>query len=271
MVDEGVEVEARDEATEVVQPTDAAFDRPAPAVAAQFATVLGGVSFAPATMGTDQLDVASGQSFTQRVAVGRAIIDQSAWHVRCDRRVDQALDKVDLGMIGCLDVNGQRQSGTIAEDHDLGALASAGLANAIAPFFAEAKVPSAKPSSQSIWPRRSSLPSNRRNALSSRPSLAHSVNRRQHVGYEGNSEGRSFQRAPLMSTHRMPSKHARESTLGRPPWRPGRPVRNKSEISDHCSSVSRQRALLSSGSILDPAQPRDRATIEVSFRPQVRS
>jgi hypothetical protein len=122
-------------------------------------------------------------------------------------------------------------------------------------------VPSAKPSSQSTWPCRSSNTTNRRQAWSHTPSSDHSAKRRQQVTYEGNDRGRSFHRAPLRSTHRMPSRQRRTSALGRPPRGSGLGALKRSEISDHCSSVSCGCTRFESGSILDPARRRDRLHI----------
>jgi hypothetical protein len=181
-----------------------------------------------------------------------------------DRRVEQRLDEVHLSVVGRLNLDGHRDALAFGEDHELGALASAGRRNAIAPSFAEANVPSAKPSSQFSWPAWSSLASNRRWARSSVPSVVHSTKRRQQVGYDGNRGGRSFQRAPGRSTHRIPSKQARESTRGRLPF--GLRLRglNGSLMSAQCSSLSCGRKELESGSILDPASPRDRSLMQGS-------
>jgi hypothetical protein len=178
------------------------------------------------------------------------------------------LDEIHLGVIGCFDIDCKRQAGRIGEDHNLGSFATFGLANVITPFFAEANVPSANPSCQSIWPLLSSLRSKRFHALSNAPLPVHSTKRRQQVAYDGNLGGMSFQRAPLRSSHRMPSKQARGSAFGRPPWGLGRPLEKRSAISSQCSSLSSGCKSFVSGSILDPALSRDRSVIRKSpFEP----
>ena len=58
------------------------------------------------------------------------------------------------------------------------------------------------------------------------------------VAGEGYRSGRSFHRAPLRSTHRMPSKQRRSSTRLRPPFFEGFRFGMSGSILDHCSSVS---------------------------------
>lgn len=118
----------------------------------------------------------------------------------------------------------------------------------LTPFFAEENVPSAKASSWLTSPRRSSLRSSRVQAFSQRPSMVHSLCRRQQVEEEGKTLGKSFQRAPDRRIQRIPSKHAREDARGRPPYAETGRSGNKSAIRSHCSSLS-----CALGSFLDPA------------------
>jgi hypothetical protein len=71
------------------------------------------------------------------------------------------------------------------------------------------------------------------------PSANQRFKRRQHVAGLGYSAGKSRQRAPVLSTHKMPSITARDSVHGRPP----RTVRGKrgssGSILAHCASVNR--------------------------------
>ncbi len=94
------------------------------------------------------------------------------------------------------------------------------------------------------------------------PSPNHWTKRRQQVPYDGNREGKSFQRAPLRSTHKIPSKHALALALGRPPCEPGGRSEKRPPISDHCSSASSGCRSLVSDSLLDPASMRDRFDIK---------
>jgi hypothetical protein len=137
---------------------------------------------------------------------------------------------------------------TVGENHGLGSLATLGLANAFAPFFADENVPSAMDSSRLISPRRSSFRKSLPQALSQMPASVQAFKRRQHVEDDGKCLGRSFQRAPVRRIQMIPSTHGRDGAVGRPPLGPTGCSGNKSEMRFHCSSVSSN-----SGSVLDPA------------------
>lgn len=251
MVEVGVELVTDDDSLEGVQPGDGPLDLPAASVATELSAVLRWRTDASLAVRADQFDIALSEPLTQWVAVGGAVVNQPTRNMQREGRVQERLDQVDFSVVGRVDVNRQRQP-----------LAAAGRPNAIAPFFAEANVPSAKPSSQFSLPASSSFAASRSSAWSSSPLVVHSTNRRQQVGYDGKDFGRSFQRAPVRSTHRTPSKQARESILGRPPSGPGGGVGNKSSIKPHCSSLSSRGKQSDSGSVLDPATKRDRSVIK---------
>jgi hypothetical protein len=221
-------------------------------------------------MGTDQFNVVSGQTLSQRIAIGGAVIDEPSGNEGRDCLIQQWLDESNFRRGGAIDVDRQRQASAVDQKHELGSLSPLGRTNQITPFFAEANVPSAKPCSQSTSPCRSSCSSNRRHAWSHTPALDHSTKRRQQVTYEGNDRGRSYQRAPLRSTHRIPSRHRRALALGRPPRGSGAGTGMKSEISSHCSSVSCGWGRFESNSIRDPTFSRHRLGIMDSFRPLIR-
>jgi hypothetical protein len=70
------------------------------------------------------------------------------------------------------------------------------------------------------------------------PASSHFWTRRQYVAGEGYCSGRTFDRAPLRSTHRVPSKQRRSSTRLRPPFFECFRFGMSGSIFDHCSSVS---------------------------------
>jgi hypothetical protein len=199
-------------------------------------------------MRADQLDAALGQSLAKWVTVRRFVVNQTRRNFVEHGSIDQVLHQRDFSTAGALDIDGQRQAMPINEHHQFRAFAAPRLAYAITPFFAEAKVASAKDLRKLICPRKSSICVSRRQACSHTPSAVHSTKRRQQVGYEGNDWGRSRQRAPVRSTHTMPSTQQRGGTRGRPPSGFGSGSTNKSAMSCHCLSVSCGR-----GSVLDPA------------------
>lgn len=270
MKEKRIEFVSGDEATKVLEPTDGSFNLPSFSISSKSAAVLFGGADPAAAMRADQLDVACRETVTQFVAVSGFVIDELVRNVVGDSRVEQSLDEGHLCAVGCFDIDGKRETIAVGEGHNLGALAAFGLPNEITPFFAEANVPSANPSVQSILPFRSSASSSRRNASSQTSSHDQSANRRQQVAYDGKREGRSFHRAPLRSTHKIPSKQALELMRGRPPLGPTGSSGNKSAISAHCSSVSSDSNPFKSESILDPVIARDRFDIEVSFQTPIR-
>jgi hypothetical protein len=122
--------------------------------------------------------------------------------------------------------------------HPLRTLSAFGLADAGAPFLAGANDPSAKVSAQLSWPFSSNSPRNFRQIVSQTSWSSQSRSRRQQVVGEGYSGGKSFQRAPLRSTQRIPSKTGRLSTGFRPPFRDCLNFGKSGSIFAHCASVS---------------------------------
>jgi hypothetical protein len=236
---------------EVLQPSDGAFDFPASLVAPELTSVLGFDSFV-AAIGADQLDAASLESCTQGIVVGGPIVNQSlrilSWPASArpgdgdlrECRLDQrAFVRRRRGKL-----DSERHTLAVCHHHKLCTLAAFGLADFGTPFFAEANVPSANTSCQSSWPASSSSDRNARQIDNHTPASSHSRSRRQHVVAEGYSRGRSFQRAPLRSTHRMPSITSRSSIRRRPPRGDGESFGNTRSILAHCASVSSRLATI---------------------------
>ena len=111
----------------------------------------------------------------------------------------------------------QRNTFAVDHHHPLCAFALFGFPDAGAPFFAGAKLPSMKASSQSSAPFSSSMERNLRQTSSQTPCSSHSRKRRQHVEGLGYRSGKSCHRAPVRKIHKMPSKTSRLSAGGRPP------------------------------------------------------
>jgi hypothetical protein len=234
------------EPPEITEPSEGALDFPAPPIAPQLATVLVQLASVIPAVRRNQLDAASSQSPTQRIAVVAAISDDP---LRTHPRPPAPAagyphgGQCRLGQgyfirRGRGDENSQRYTLAIGQYHGFRALAALRFTDCEAPFLAGKNVASKKVSSQRNRPRSSSMPSSARQARNQTPRSSQRRNRRQHVTGLGYCGGRSRQRAPLRSTHRMPSTQARLSAAGRP----GRPVRpdsgNKFSIAVHCCSVS---------------------------------
>jgi hypothetical protein len=132
----------------------------------------------------------------------------------------------------------QRKTRAVDHHHPLRSLAPLGLADPGAPFFAGAKLPSRKASLQLIWCRSLSSPRKVRQIFSQTSCSSQSRNLRQQVEGEGNSSGKSCQRAPLRNIHKMPSSTLRSGAGGRPPrGRDGRRGSN-GRIFSHWASVN---------------------------------
>ena len=234
------------EATEVAEPGIGAFDFPATLVAPQLASIVKRLlSFVP-TVGSNQLDTALLQPLPQRIAVVAFIGNDAprfrpwpsapAWDLYLRER---GFSEVDLVWRGRRQECSQRNTLAVDQYHPLRALAALGFADRSAPFFAAAKLPSRKVSSQRSSPRSSSVPSKARQASSQTSRSSQSRNRRQQVTPLGYWLGISRHRAPVRNTHKMPSKQARFAAQGRPlPSRRRFGSGNKSLIFSHCSSLS---------------------------------
>jgi hypothetical protein len=133
------------------------------------------------------------------------------------------------------------QRNTLAVDHHhaLRTLAPLGFSDVGAPFFADMNEPSMNVFSQSSRPRASRWPRNARHIASQVPSSSQCRKRRQQVAPLGYPSGRSRQRAPVLSTQRIPSTTARLLMRGRPPVRERRGRGRCGSILAHCASVSR--------------------------------
>jgi hypothetical protein len=99
-----------------------------------------------------------------------------------------------------------------------------------------------KHSSQSSVCWSSSSASNARQALSQTPDSSQSRKRRQQVAGDGYRSGKSFQRAPLRSTHKIPSKQGRFGLGFGPPFAEPRASGNNGSMIFHCSSVSSRKS-----------------------------
>src|SRR5579862_7653136 len=153
-----------------------------------------------------------------------------------DRR-ERRLDEFDFRR-GCrVKVVSQRNTRAV-DHHPLRALAPLGFADSAAPFFAGAKLPSRNASLQFNCWRSFNSASNARQISSQTSCSSQSRSRRQQVEGDGNSSGKSCQRAPLRSIHKMPSSTLRSFAGGRPPRGRGGRLGSKGRIFSHWASVS---------------------------------
>src|SRR5712692_5150157 len=134
----------------------------------------------------------------------------------------------------------QRKTLAVDHHHPLRALATLGFSDSSAPFLAGAKLPSRKDSLHCSCFRWLSSARNARQILSPTPCSSQSRSLRQQVAGEGNSSGKSCQRAPLRRIHKMPSSTLRSEARGRPPRRRERGRGSKGRIFSHWASLNRR-------------------------------
>lgn len=231
-----------DDSTEGLQPRVAALDNPTPLVSTQLPAVLESWARAVPAMWHDEIDASESEIEAELIGVVATVRDGSA-QLLLEPSILDFGDRRDrelrLPFRCCRNADSDRYSLALDQNSQLRALAALCEANCVAPFFAGMNVASRNVSSQSRKARSSSMPSNARQASFQTPCSSHTCNRRQHVLPLGYFSGMSRHRAPVLNTHRMPSKHSRLPAGGRP--RPSARRFGSGNIgsrTDHCSSVS---------------------------------
>ena len=131
-----------------------------------------------------------------------------------------------------------RNTRVVDRDQVLRSLAPPGFSDRLAPLFAGITVASTKLSSQSRTPCPSRPESNLRQVPLMNPGSCQAFNLHQHVEELGYWSGRSRHRAPVLSIQKIPSKQARSSAGGRPPFAFGGCGRIHGLILSHCLSTS---------------------------------
>ena len=212
------------QASKIAKPCNGSLNFPTLAISSQFSSILRFRLFTVLAMRDNQIDFNRLQSLSERVTVLGSICDQAlralfgasttfTWHA------DPIQCFFGQGHFrGRCRGKGASQRNTLAVDHHhpLRSFAFFGLADASAPFFAGAKLPSMKASCQSSNPFSSRRDRNLRQISSQTPLSSHSRSRLQQVEGLGYRSGKSCHRAPVRRTQRMPSKTSRLSAGGRP-------------------------------------------------------
>ena len=231
----------------VAEPGEGALDDPAPPVAPQRSAILRR-RFAPTfAVWNDRFDPAATQLFTQPIAIVATVHDHALGFLsRSSRAMPTSYADRGEGRLRELDfrrgcrvkVVSQRNTRAVDHHHPLRPLAPLGFSDCVAPFLAGAKLPSRNDSLHFSCCRSFNSLRNARQISSQTSCSSQSRKRRQHVAGEGNSSGKSHQRAPLRKIHKMPSSTLRSSFGGRPPFgRLGR-FGSKGRIISHWASVS---------------------------------
>jgi hypothetical protein len=249
LIDGDRAVVANDQPTVVSEPGEGAFHDPATTVAAQRPAILGLRFASIAAMRGDQFDASRCQSGAQRIAVIAAVANDTLRFLAGPSTATPACypDRGDRffgepSLVGGSRVKLLSQRNTLAVDHHhpLRALAPLGFSDFRAPFFAGAKLPSRNDSLQSSCLRSFSSAKKARQMVSQICCSSQSRSRLQQVAGEGNSSGKSCQRAPLRKTQSIPSRTLRSFARGRPPCRDLRGFGSKGAIFSHWASVSRR-------------------------------
>jgi len=241
-----------DETAAIAKPGKGAFDLPSAFITAQFATILVFLFLVVLPVRADQLDASSFQPFPQRIAVIPLVSDDPfrllAWTTATAPRdsylADRRFEQLAFAWARRVQVDPQRNSLAVDHHHPLRSLAAFGLPNALAPFFADAKLPSAKASLQSNCSSSSSSDNSARHAVNQMPSSSQSRSLRQQVDALGYSFGSSDHGAPVRNTQRIPSKTFRLSIGGLPPCLPTLGSGSKGPIFAQWASVSFHRFLV---------------------------
>ena len=210
-------IPSHNKTTIVTKPSEGSFDFPTSSVTSQWAPILPRMLSPSFSVRTYQFNAFCFQPFPQWIGIGRLVINQALhllFRMPCvfsghRNTVNNLLNQRHLGWRGRVQVVSQRNTFAVDHHHPLCSLSLLGWADAEPPFLAGAKLPSAKHSDHSSICFLSSSPRKERHALSHTSCPSHSRNLRQHVVGEGKLSGRSFHRAPLRRTHRIPSKTSR--------------------------------------------------------------
>ena len=234
-----MEVKARSDSPELLQPREQSLNLPPPLVSTQWPPILSGGFLPVRLMRRDHLYTLLPQLFVQRVRVISFVPDQALGSLRGKTLNESFSDKSDLMRRSRRRVYGEWKTRRVCHCHELRAFAPLGLTNSRPPFFATMNVPSIKHSDRSISPRVRKSSARASKTLRRVPSRDHCWNLRWQVWYGGNLSGKSCHRAPLRRIQRTPFITSRVSFQGRP--RPSS-RRGGSGISGpimaHCSSVN---------------------------------
>ena len=243
---------ANEESAELPEPCVGPFDDPSAFVPSELSSVFVPTKLTVLAIRNDEFDPSLFEPLTQRVGVVGAVGDhpfrllsRSAFGAGDFDFRERGFRKRNFSRRGTFQPNSQRKTTTVDQYHPLRALAALGFTDCRAPFLAGAKLPSRNVSSHFSSPSPSSAPSSVRHASSHTSCSSHCFSRRQQVAGEGYLSGRNRHAAPVCSTHRIPSRHARLEDHGRPrlslrSFGSGR----RGAISSHCLSLNNSKRFL---------------------------
>src|SRR5688500_17020688 len=218
-VDEAVEIPrvilvADDDAAEVQEPGEHAFNVPAAHVPAQRAPFQRGALPDRAVRRDHFSSELLHYLPVQPVAVIGFVADQPLRRFFDHALLQRGRNELHFSRRSALCPQGERKTMAVCNAHDLGAFAALGFPDAAPPFLAGTKVPSTKRSLRSSPPASLRCAASARRTFSITPERTQFWKRRCAVWYGPYRGGISFQGAPVRKTQRIPLKTLRCSLHG---------------------------------------------------------
>jgi len=246
-----ITVPADNQTAIIAQPRKSPFDFIPTLISPHLAAVIILLPLVHAAVRANHINAPVFESFTKSIAVVALVSNEpfgifsgsAPAFTRYSDIVQGFFEQRDFRRGRTVQVVSKRNTFAVDHHHPLRALAPFGWADALAPFFAGAKLPSANASDQSICPLASSWARNARHASSQTSCSSHDLSRRQQVEGLGYCFGRSAHGAPVRSTQSIPSKTFRLSAQGLPPCRDFLGLGSNGSIICHCVCVSFHRSL----------------------------
>jgi hypothetical protein len=245
-INNDITVPADHQSAIISEPGESSLNFPTAFITSQLSAIIVFLLFVITPIRANQLNATPPEFPSQRVTVISLVSDQTpglflrsalglSGHIDIFQRFFEQRRFVRARRV---QVVSQRNTLAVDHHHPLRALAPAGLTDALAPFFAGAKLPSTNASDQSSCPFSSSSARNTRHAFSHISCSSQSLSLRQQVEGLGYLFGRSAHGAPVLNTQRIPSKTFRLSAQGLPPFFDFLGFGNSGSIFFHCSFVN---------------------------------
>ncbi len=201
------------QATIMCKPSHGSFNLPTMAITPKFASILDTFKFTTPYR-SHQINATIAKSYSQRLRIITRVCYQMLW--RFPQTFKDFIDMRLFVWAGQVKGHCQRNSLAVRHHHELRTLATPCNVDFRAPFLALTKWLSIKHWAHWIFLRLSNCLMKCCQILSHTPSSSHNFKRLQQVLGLGYSLGKSFQRAPLRNTQRIPSKTKRLFFQGRP-------------------------------------------------------
>jgi len=251
IIHSNVTIPADHQAAIISEPRKSSFDFPTTFITSQLSAITVFLLSVIAPIRANQFNATCLKPLSQRIAIIAPVSNQTLGFLarpassfsRYSNIIYRFFEELDLRRGRRVQVVSKRNTLAVDHHHPLRALAPLGLADAFAPFFAGAKLPSTKASDQSNWPFSSSSERKALQASSHTSCSSQSLSLRQQVEGLGYRFGKSAQGAPVRRIHRIPSKTLRLSAQGLPPFLLDFGFGKNFSIFFHCSFVNFHRSL----------------------------